>query len=65
LEGTIIEVKPASQAVPPKPKKRITKQYINEVMTYGINEAKWKAATEYCKDRGWKFVVVTEKDLGI
>ena len=65
LEGTIIEVKPASQSVPPKPKKRITKQYINEVMTYGVNEAKWKAATNYCDNRGWKFVVVTEKDLGI
>ena len=65
LEGTIIEVKPSTQAAPPKQKKRITKQYINEVMTYGINEAKWKAANEYCKDRGWKFVVVTEKDLGI
>jgi hypothetical protein len=65
IESTIIEVKPASQSVPPKQKKRITKQYINEVMTYGINEAKWKAATEYCKDRNWKFVVVTEKDLGI
>jgi hypothetical protein len=34
-------------------------------MTYGINEAKWKAATEYCKDRNWKFMVITEDDLGI
>jgi hypothetical protein len=34
-------------------------------MTWGVNEAKWKAADAYCKDRGWKFVVVTEKDLGI
>jgi len=65
LEGMILEVKPKSQSVPPTPKKRITKQYINEVMTWGVNEAKWKAATEYCKDRKWAFRVITEEDLGI
>ena len=65
LESRILEVKPKSQAVAPKAKKRVTKQYIQEVMTYGINEAKWKAATEYCKDRDWKFMVITEDDLGI
>jgi hypothetical protein len=65
LEGMILEVKPKSQSVPPVPKKRITKQYINEVMTWGVNEAKWKAAVEYCKDRKWVFKVITEEDLGI
>ena len=65
LESRILEVKPKSQAVAPKAKKRVTKQYIQEVMTYGINEAKWKAATEYCKDRDWKFMVITEDDLGL
>jgi hypothetical protein len=65
VESTIIEVKPASQAKPPPKRSRVTKQYIREVATWGINEAKWKAADEYCKDRNWKFVVVTEKELGI
>lgn len=65
LESRILEIKPKSQSVAPKAKKRVTKQYIQEVMTYGINEAKWKAATEYCKDRNWKFLVLTEDDLGI
>ena len=64
IESTIIEVKPASQTKPPKMQKK-TKKYITEVMTWGVNEAKWEAADSYCKDRGWKFVVVTEKDLGI
>jgi hypothetical protein len=64
-EALILEVKPLKQAVPPQVKKRITRQYIQEVATYGINEAKWKAATEYCKDRNWTFKVITEKDLGI
>lgn len=64
-EAMILEVKPLKQSVPPPIKKRITRQYIQEVATYGINEAKWKAADEYCKTRGWTFKVITEKDLGI
>ena len=65
LDSIIIEVKPYSQSVPPVQKKRVTKGYIKEVMTYGVNEAKWKAAVEYCKDRNWKFQVITEKELGL
>lgn len=65
LESKILEVKPKNQTTPPSVKKRITRQYIQEVMTYGVNEAKWKAASEYCKDKGWQFFVITEDDLGI
>lgn len=59
----VLEVKPMSQSVAPKARKRVTHQYINEVMAYGVNQAKWKAADEYCKDRNWKFKVVTEQDI--
>ena len=59
----ILEVKPMSQSVKPKVKKKVTKAYINEVATYGVNQAKWDAAIEYCKDRGWKFKVITENEL--
>lgn len=59
----ILEVKPLAQSVMPEPGKKKTKKYLTEVMTYGINQAKWKAAEEYCLDRGWKFKVVTEHDL--
>lgn len=65
FESKILEIKPKNQTKPPNIKKRVTKQYIQEVMTYGINEAKWKAAAEYCKDRNWQFFVITEDDLGI
>jgi hypothetical protein len=65
IEEVILEVKPAAQTVPPKVAKRVTRKVIQEVMTYGVNEAKWKAAVEYCKDRNWKFKLVTEKELGI
>lgn len=61
----MLEIKPKKQAQPPEPQKRITKRYITEVATYGVNQAKWKAATEYCLDRGWEFKVLTEDHLGI
>ena len=63
LNSYLLEIKPKKQATEPQIKSRITKQYINEVVTYAINQAKWKAATEYCKDRGWEFKVLTEDHL--
>jgi hypothetical protein len=65
LKTMLLEVKPKKQTMTPEPKKRLTKQYINEVVTYGINQAKWKAATEYCLDRGWEFKLITEEHLGL
>lgn len=64
-ETLIIEVKPKAQTRPPEKKSRVTKRYLTEVKTWGVNQAKWKAANEFCKDRGWKFRIVTEDDLGI
>ena len=61
----LLEVKPMKETTEPKKKKRITKQYITEVTTWGKNQAKWKAAEEYCLDRGWQFKLITEKELGI
>lgn len=61
----LIEIKPLKQTVPPKVPAKRTRRFISEVLTYGTNQAKWKAAEEYCLDRGWKFKIITEKDLGI
>lgn len=61
----VIEVKPKAQTIEPKVQKKTTKKYINEVTTWGVNQAKWKAAESYCEDRKWKFQLMTEKDLGI
>lgn len=63
IRAMILEIKPKKQTKPPVKKKRVTKQYIQEVVTWGINEAKWKAANEFCADRGWAFKVLTEEDL--
>jgi hypothetical protein len=65
MKTLMIEVKPKKQTVPPEQKKRVTKQYINEVVTYGVNQAKWNAAQEYCLDRGWEFKIMTEEHLGL
>jgi len=62
----MIEIKPRSQSVPPEVRQngqKITKKYLREVATYGINSAKWEAAKEFCADRNWEFVVLTEKDV--
>ncbi len=65
LKKFIIEVKPKKQTRPPKPVVRKTKRWINEVKTFGINEAKWKHATKWCKDNDMEFKILTEEELGI
>jgi hypothetical protein len=65
IETIMIEVKPQYQKDPPKTQARNTKKYIKEVYTYTVNQMKWRAASEYCLDRKWKFMVLTENDLGI
>jgi hypothetical protein len=59
----LIEVKPKKQTKEPEKKKRITKQYITEVTTWGVNQAKWKAAEAYCRERNWEFRLMTEDDI--
>jgi hypothetical protein len=65
IKKCIIEIKPKKQTVEPIPQKRKTKGYIYEVYEYAKNQAKWKAAEEFCKDRQWEFRVFTEDHLGI
>lgn len=60
----IIEVKPLEQTKMPVQKKK-TKRYIREAATYVVNQEKWKAADIFCQEHGWKFMVMTEKELGI
>ena len=61
----LVEIKPDYQTRPPVKPSRKTKKFLQEVMTWGVNEAKWKAATNYAKDRGWDFIILTENHLGI
>ena len=65
LKTYVIEVKPAKQTRRPKPRKKVTKSYLYECKTYEVNQAKWKAAKEWCADRRVEFKIITEKELGI
>ena len=65
INNVLIEIKPHQQTkIPVKPQK-LTRKFINEARTYSVNQAKWKAAEEFCRDRNWQFKVLTEKELGL
>lgn len=65
IEECLIEVKPHKQTQPPAMQTNATKRYLTEVKTWGVNSAKWKAAQAYCEQRGWKFYIMTERELDI
>ena len=58
-DGTciVIEIKPSSQTVKP-----VNENSWNN-REYVKNMCKWKAATEFCKAKGYKFKVLTEKTI--
>lgn len=65
----LVEVKPFSQTQKPKQPKRMTQKsrerYIDEVYTYETNQAKWKAAQELCELKNIKFLILTEREIGV
>jgi len=64
IKTMVVEIKPYSQTKPPNIKGRKKKEtLIKEAVTYSTNEAKWDAAEQFCKTKGWEFVIVTEKEL--
>lgn len=65
LDTVVVEIKPFKETVEPTPQKNLTKRYLYEVKTWGVNSSKWQAARSYCADRGWEFTIITEKELGL
>jgi hypothetical protein len=61
----VIEIKPYKQTQKPDKAPRMTKRYINEALTYAKNKSKWQYAEEWCKNRGYEFVILTERELGL
>lgn len=59
IKQEILEVKPDTQ-VNVRKRKRLTEQ---EKLTYAVNVAKWKAATQFCQKRGIKFRLLTENEI--
>ena len=66
-ETVMVEVKPYDQTQPPRQPKRVTKKtqarLLEETETYITNQCKWEAAREFCAQRGWKFMIMTEKEI--
>jgi hypothetical protein len=68
VKKVVIEVKPHSETIPPvTPKNPTRKQLENfkySVNMYSQNMDKWKYCIEFCKRRGFEFIILTEKHLG-
>lgn len=62
-EIILIEIKPFKETKRPEQPTRKTKRYLEEEVTYRVNQKKWTAAEEFCRRRGWKFQVITERDI--
>jgi len=60
----VLEVKPFKETQQPTQVRR-TKRFIQETVTYAVNQQKWKAAEMFCKEHGWQFKLITEKELGL
>ena len=66
IRRSVIEVKPLRETKKPQATKgKSKKTMLNESITYAKNQAKWKAAREFCEDRKLEFKIMTEKELGI
>lgn len=63
----MVEIKSFAETVMPVPPKvknpKSVLNYKQQLETYIVNQAKWKAATEFAKAKGLKFIVLTEKQL--
>lgn len=61
----MIEIKPEKQTRPPvrSLKSKTNRKFLRETLEFGRNMAKWTAAEAFCKGKGWKFKVVTERNL--
>ena len=60
----VVEIKPKKEVeMPEQNPSRRTKSWAYRVQTWVVNQAKWKAAEEYCADRNYEFKIMTDDDL--
>lgn len=70
VEVLVVEIKmekenALNEANAPKRGNKLMRYYLKEVARWGVNDAKFQAAKAFCEDRGWKFQVITEQDMGL
>jgi hypothetical protein len=60
----IVEIKPAKETKPPTKRGRKSKKTrLFQESTWVTNQAKFRAAEKYCRKMGYKFKIMTEKNL--
>ena len=61
LKGeSLIEIKPKRQTLPPKENPKHRRRYLKEVKTLCINSAKFAAAEQFCRTKGWEWRIITD-----
>lgn len=65
IKKAMIEVKPDAQTRAPKFKGRQTQRFLNETITYAVNQAKWESAKKWCEKNKFDFWIFTEYELDI
>ena len=64
LKRYIVEIKPQHETVlPVKTAKKSKKTMLYQEASYLTNQAKWKAARQYCNKLGYDFRIITERQL--
>jgi hypothetical protein len=60
----MVEIKPEHQTRHPSTKRYTSpRRQLRETMEYAKNQAKWAAADAFCRNKGWRFMILTEKEL--
>ena len=60
----LVEIKPFTQTQRPIMRGRKKQStFLHEQVTYDVNQAKWKAAKQWADNHGYKFLILTEKEL--
>lgn len=63
IKNYLVEIKPYRQTKPPTTKYRKRQHLLYEQKQWAVNQSKWESAEKFAKAKGWKFIIITEKDL--
>lgn len=64
IKKLLIEIKPYKQTLRPEAtRNKKPKTMIYEQTEWAKNQAKWSAAEQYAKSKGYQFVILTEKHI--
>lgn len=61
----VIEIKPSTQLIVPSCNNKRKSTIMYENYRYLQNISKWEAAKKWCEKRNMKFLILTEKELGL